>query len=76
MTVDTAHFPSHCMEFRAAQEAVARHATSKRYYEAGACWSVARLDSRDSFGGGGSAKALEVHSAGGQQIVNAPLEVT
>src|ERR1700733_1517554 len=37
---------------------------------------VARLDSRDSCCGVGSAKALEIHSAGGKQTVDAALEVT
>jgi hypothetical protein len=39
-------------------------------------WLSARLDSRDSCGGVGSAKALEIHPASGKQIVNAALEVT
>jgi hypothetical protein len=38
--------------------------------------SIARLDSRDSCGCLGSAKALEIHPASGQQIVDAALEVT
>jgi hypothetical protein len=36
-------------------------------------WSSARLDSRDSCGSLGSAKALEIHPASGKQIVNAAL---
>jgi hypothetical protein len=36
-------------------------------------WSIARLDSRDSCGSLGSAKALEINPAGGKQIVNAAL---
>ncbi len=39
-------------------------------------WLIARLDSRDSCGSVGSAKALEIHPASGKQIVNAALEVT
>ncbi len=38
-------------------------------------WSIARLDSRDSCGSLGSAKALQVHPAGGKQIIDATLEV-
>jgi hypothetical protein len=37
--------------------------------------SVARLDRSDSCGSVGSAKRLEVHPAGGQQVVNAAFEV-
>jgi hypothetical protein len=36
-------------------------------------WSIACLDSRDSCGSLGSAKALEIHPASGKQIVNAAL---
>ena len=39
-------------------------------------WSVAGLDCRDSCGRVGSAEALEVHSARGQQVVNAAFQVT